>query len=151
VNKAIGAVVVLLGIVFIILLMPNVVNSTTQFRTASQTDPFAATSTAAGISQANITLTQPLWNGQTQYITVTSDNITDGPRVSAYAGSTKVVTVIGLASNISRNLTAVYSIGNLNNYAGADAFAGLSPTMMIVGVLLLAIGAIVFVFVKGKN
>jgi hypothetical protein len=150
-NKAVGAIVVFLGIVFIILLMPNVVNSTTQFRTATQTDPFSATSTAVGVTTANLTLTQGLWQGQTQYIKVTSDNATDGPRVTAYDPVTNNITVSGLAANVTRNITAVYSIGNLQNYVGADAFAGLSPTMMIIGILLLCIGTVVFIFVKGRN
>jgi len=134
---------VIAGVAFLIMLLPPMMGGLEGFRTNDQTDAYSVT-TGGGVTTANVTLTQPLYQNGTQYASVTSNYSADVPLVTGFQSGTRALEVSGLTAGQSRTLTVVYKILALD--ANVDTAAGLSPTIFtfgIIGLILIAlVGAV---------
>ncbi len=138
----------LLGACFILLLLPSVLPAMNQFRSTDFTEQHGTVTTAAGVTSANVTLSQDLFEDRTSEVSeITSTFVNDFPIASTYTTASNKLLVIGLAASENRTLTIKYKIGRLDDYVGADVGATTWPLMLLLGVLGV-IGASIYVAYK---
>ncbi len=143
-------ITVILGAVLVILLMAAMLSGLTSFRSTSVTDLFNNT-TGVAETTANLTLTQPILDGDRLNVTVLSSNITsDAPIAYTYQSATNILNVSGLAASDARRLTVTYRVGSLTAFPGVDIAAKFWPLFIVVGVIGVVVGAIVDAF-KGNG
>lgn len=82
------------------------------FRTDPRTDSFL-TATGVGISSANVTLLEDLFDCDTDSVEIDSDVSTDNPLPSTYNCTSRVLLIIGLTTNTSRTLDVTYDVDAL--------------------------------------
>lgn len=133
----------------IILLLPAMLLGIDQFRLVDQVDPFTATP-GAGITAANLTLSQELYNDETRNASVTANVTEAAPIASSYVSATKVLLVTGLVSEVPHYLTVTYKIDRLGDYYGAGAGAKVVPVLLILGILCIVGGAGYQAFKRGE-
>lgn len=133
----------------IILWMMPATSAIYDFRTDLQADTFA-TSTAAGVTSANSTLTKAIVDNDTSTITITS-NISEAPAFNSYNATNRQLNTIGLTANTIRTLTVTYDVTALAGADALDTFIGtwfiyiwyvLIIAFPIVGVLAILTGRI---------
>ncbi len=142
------ALIVLVGIAFLILLAKPLMGGLESFRTQSQTDNFSIATSNVQTS-INITLTHPLFQADTHYATVSSNVNTDVPLASNYTASTNKLTVSGLTANITRLLTVSYSIGALDS--NVDAAVRQMPSIWFYGIVALIFLSIAIVVIAMRR
>lgn len=148
--KTVGiAVLGLIAIFFIAFQLPNLFNAVTDFRTTALTEGYATT-TAAGVTSANITLAKPVFQDDIIYVTTSSNVTLDVPSPQSYVTATRVVLVGGLQASTTRMLTVVYKTPKLGIYATADTTVSFFPALLIVLMISLPI-LIIVVAVKGRG
>ncbi len=130
----------LIAAVIIILMLPAVLLSIDDFRLVDQKDPFNVT-TAAGVTSANITLSQDLYGGNTANAAVSSNETDDAPIAASYTTATNVLNITGLVESNTRRLDVTYSIDRLGDYFGAATGSKVLPILMILGILCIVGGA----------
>lgn len=97
------------GAMLLILIMPLLFVSIQDARTDTYTQQFGDISTAANVTTANLTLATEVWEDAVSSITgITSSISTETASADAYNTSGRLLTVGGLASAASRNLTVEY-------------------------------------------
>lgn len=139
----------LVAAVIIILLLPASILAIDQFRLDEQTDPFNVT-TAAGVTSANITLSQELYGDETRNASVSSNLTADAPVASDYTGSTQVLYITGLQASESHQLSVEYKIDRMGDYFGAGTGAKVLPILLILGILCIVGGAGYQAFGRGE-
>ena len=137
--KSVGT---LIGACLIILLLGAVLAGITSFRSAEYEEPHNVT-TAGGVTTANITITQDLFNDDTAFATIASNDTDDAAVPSSYTTSTNTLSISGLAASTTRQLTVTYRYGQLGDYWGADLGARVWPLMIVLGVIGVIVGAVV--------
>ncbi len=136
-------VMLLLGALVIILLLPSTVPSIQDFRSESFTEAQGSITTAAGITSANVTLTQDLFDDATsEIVSITSSDATDIPLATTYTAASNKLLVIGLNDDASRTLTIVYKIGTLTDFWGVDLASRTLLTFIILGVIGVVAAAV---------
>lgn len=80
------------------------------FRTDLRTDDFLTT-TAVGVTTANETLLDDLYDNDIGSVDIVSDNATDTPLANSYNATSRVINVIGLGANATRTLEISYDVG----------------------------------------
>lgn len=115
------------------------------FRTDEVDETFAVT-TAAGVTTANVTLDNELWNDGVAFASATSNSTGDSPTIDTYASATQVLTVGGLAANTTRTLTVTYDISGLDDYTAAEGAITKIPVFFILFPVLLGFLVIVWFF-----
>lgn len=133
----------------IVLMMAGFMSALNSFMVKTQTDPYTVT-TAAGVTSANVTLSQDLYAGATSRVTVSSTDTTDNPIAWTYTTATRVLLVTGLEANTSRTLTIAYDIDNLTVFWGAGVTAKVIPTLLLLGVLSIVAGGVRSAFTHGE-
>lgn len=142
---AIGFAMVL--VVFGFLLFPSLTDSVHDAQTQSYTDTFTSVATAAGVTNASVTLAQTLYNAAIDEVTsITSDNTNDLPSADSFTASTDALKIKSLAANDSRNLTVIYNISDTDDYTGTSSFLNLTPLLVLLGVLAVMAVAVFVVF-----
>lgn len=133
----------------IILLLYAMILALDQFRLEDRTDYFTV---ASGATSANVTLTQDLYNDDTQNVSSVSSNVTtDAAVASTYTSSTNVLLISGLDSSASHYLTVVYSIDRLGEYYGAGAASRVLPVLLILGIISIVGGAVFQAYSKVRE
>lgn len=116
------------------------------FRTDLQEDTFS-TDTAVGVTTANVTLSDELYDDDTQTIDILSSISDDVPAYSSYNGTTRLLGISGLSANTTRVLTVTYDVDAL---AGSDAinnFLDVVPWVWLMCIAVFAPAALVSMFV----
>jgi hypothetical protein len=142
--KAVGTII---GACLIILLLGAVLSGITSFRSAEYEEPHNVT-TAGGVTSANITLTQDLFNDDTAFATISSNDTDDAAVPSSYTAGTNTLLISGLAASTTRQLTVTYRYGQLGDYWGADLGARAWPLILVLGVFGVVAGAVVSTYSK---
>jgi hypothetical protein len=126
------AIEILLGVSVFIILLAAVFGGITSLRSAEYVEPHNI-STTAGVTSADIVLTQELFDSQTSWVTITSNYTSDAAIPVSYIAATKTLTVGGLIENHSRRLTITYRYNQLVSYWAADLMARTWPLLLILG------------------
>lgn len=137
-NKIAIAVIVLFAVVIIAILMPSFMSGISDFRTDITSDVFSV-STAAGVTAANVTLSNTLWDNDTSSISITSNYTSDAPAVDAYLSGSKQLTVDGLIASNTHTLTVTYETGALGDYEAAETAVTFTPIMVLAAIIILPI------------
>lgn len=143
----ITAVLAVFGVIVMVVVFPSFMSGVEDTQTNTQTDTFNVT-TAAGVTNSTVTLSQPLWNSDTQNVdTLSSDGGGgDNPVASSYTAPSRGLLVTGLDASKTRNLTATYKTDALEDYQGIGEGLPVLPAIGFFAVLAIAIGAIWRVF-----
>jgi len=137
------SLMLLLGACVIILLLAAVVVGVQDFRSEDYTEAHGVVTTAAGVTSANITLTQDLFMDRTSEVqSVTSNLTSDVPLSASYTSATNRLLVSGLVASETRTITVVYKIGRLDDYYAVEMASRTLLTFLILGVIGLAAGAV---------
>lgn len=133
--KAIGA---LIGVGFFILFLGlAIMPALTGFRGESVTAPYNISS---GNTTATITLANDVLDDNKVNIhPITSNEATDAPVAWTYVADTHVLTVSGLDSGVSRQLSVTYLYPRLDGIT--DTAAHYTPTFLILAGIAVAGGA----------
>lgn len=123
-----GFLVILLTAILFLLPVPDGIRD---FVSDISNDTFESTVTGAGVTNATVTLADPLYNNNRNFASVTSSNTTDSPSISAYNATTQNVTIIGLAADTTRTLTISYSVFTLPGGDAVETLCGYIPLFWI--------------------
>ncbi len=123
------SVIILLTAMVLVLFLPANLTSINDFRSRDYVEPHNITT--ASETTAAVTLSQSLFSSQTANVALVSNDTSDAPIPQTYVSSTKILTVIGLAPNITRQLTVTYKIDALTDYLGAGIFAKIWPALLL--------------------
>lgn len=111
------------------------------FRTDLRTDEFTSP-TGVGVTSANVTLGEPLYDDDTQTIDILSDLSTDTPAFSSYTTATRVVNISGLSANTTRILTVSYDVDALGGSDALNTFVGYVPWMWMLIIIVFPIAGL---------
>lgn len=126
--------IITIAIAFVI--FPVILEGTHDIRVDDATGQFAGVATGVGVTTATVTLTDPLYDADTYWVSnIGSTEGTDTPTASSYASATQNLTVGGLAENKTRTLTVAYSADALTNYSGVSPLVTVAPLIIFVGLL----------------
>lgn len=128
------AALLIISAILIIGFLPFAVASIEEFRSVDYSEPHIV-DTGIGETDADVVLSQDLFNDATANVSLSSDNGDDAPIPSAYTAATHTLNISGLADDDSRTMTITYKIGALDDYFGADLGARMWPTMLILCVI----------------
>lgn len=142
-NKALGTVLAIVGIAITFIVFPIIMDATSDVQTNAESQVFAAQATGAGVTEVDVVLTEDLWESLVAHVTsVTSDNVADTPVAGSYAAATNTLTVTGLAASDTRELTVAYTADALTDYTGMSAMVGVTPLLVWVSIIGIAIAGI---------
>lgn len=143
--KVVGAIVAIFGVILLFNFMPNLTDSTHELQTDAATQSFAAVTTGAGETAADVVLTVDPYKDRTTSITsITSDNVLDvDPLVAAtYTTATNTLHVTGLVASQSRTLTVNYEIDALTDFTMMGTIVSWTPVLIVIGALAVVGGVI---------
>lgn len=84
------------------------------FRTDDRIDTFTVI-TAAGVANATVQLTRPIYDDDTSTIEFSSNDIDDAPIYSSYNATTRALIFGGLAANTTRSVDITYDVDALSS------------------------------------
>lgn len=119
--------------------------STYAFRTDLREDSFTV-STGAGVTSANVTLFDEVYDDDTSTISIVSDDVDDTPLYSSYNSTTRQLTFSGLAASTDRTVTVTYDADALQGASVFHTLMDQAPWLYILMVIVLPIGGLVAVW-----
>ncbi len=146
-----ATVLAIVGIAITMIVFPIIMDSTHDVQTNADSQVFAAVVTGAGVVEADVVLTDAVWEDLVANVTsVTSNNVADTPVAATYTAATNTLHVTGLAAADTRGLTVAYTNDALTNYTGMSAMVGVTPLLIWVAIIGIAVAGI-WVGFKGKG
>lgn len=143
---------VILGIIMVavmFVIFPIVMDSAHTLQTDAEVQTEAAVVTGAGVTDADIVLTEALWDDDNTYVTsITSDNVLDTPVAGVYTAGTLSLNVTGLAAADTRTLVLTYEYDGLTDYTGMGALVAVAPLLLFLAVIGAVVGGL-YVLFKG--
>jgi hypothetical protein len=143
---------VILGIIMVavmFVIFPIVMDSAHTLQTDAEVQTEAAVVTGAGVTDADIVLTEALWDDDNTYVTsITSDNVLDTPVAGVYTAGTLSLNVTGLAAADTRTLVLTYEYDGLTDYTGMGALVAVAPLLLFLAVIGAVVGGL-YVSFKG--
>ena len=119
------------------------------FRTDLRTDTFS-TDTAAGVTSANETLLESLYEGDLGSIDIFSDDATDVPLGSSYNATSRLLNVTGLTANATRTLDVSYDVDALQGSEAINTLVDRVPWIWFL--IIVAFGpAALFAIFTGRT
>ena len=115
------------------------------FLTELRTDTFS-TSTAVGVTSANETLLEDLYDGDIGSVDIDSDLATDVPLGNSYNATSQVLLVTGLTDNTTRTLQINYDVNALEGFGAIVALIDRMPFIWIIIVFTFAPAALYAIF-----
>ena len=108
------ALLIMFGVMFMIIVMPFLINGIHDARTDTFEESFASTTTAAGVVSANVSLSYNLFADAAANVNSVSSNVTsDSPSASTYNTVGDILLVTGLTASQTRTLTVNYDIASV--------------------------------------
>jgi hypothetical protein len=143
---------VILGIIMVavmFVIFPIVMDSAHTLQTDAEVQTEAAVVTGAGVTDADIVLTEALWDDDNTYVTsIVSDNVLDTPVAGVYTAGTLSLNVTGLAAADTRTLVLTYEYDGLTDYTGMGALVAVAPLLLFLAVIGAVVGGL-YVSFKG--
>lgn len=141
----------LIILVDIILWMLPYTQAVYDYRTDIYEDTYPLTETAAGITTANVVLTNPIYNNDTNTIDLYSDLSTDVPVYGAYNTTTRLLSVNGCTAASNRTLRVDYDINALTSQPALSTFMDWLPYIWMIMLAVLPMAAIYVIVRYGKS
>lgn len=137
-DKIFIGVIVIIFLIIAITFLPDLTDATHEMITDFDTMSGDIT-TGAGETSGDVTLPQPLYNDETQYVsTITSSHDPDNPVASSYAAASNALTVGGLAESQTRTVTVTYAYDATGDFVGLKSGGRMLPTLILLMVIALA-------------
>ena len=131
----------IIGCMIAFVMFPMVLTGADEIQIDDQTDVLS--STTAGVTTDDVTLTEPLYDDDVTNVTsITSDNGSDAPTADSYATATRVLTVGGLEATGTRSLTILYEADATDGYTGLGSMVKFGPLIIFMGIILAAVGSL---------
>ncbi len=115
------------------------------FRTDVRTDSFAH-ETLLGETTANVTLTKPVYDSDTNTIDILSSISTDSPAYASYNGTSRLLGIDGLVASENRTLTVSYDIDALEASDAINTLMDNLPYIWLICIAVFAPAALVALF-----
>lgn len=107
--------------------------------------------TGAGVTTANVVLTNPIYNDDTNTIELFSDLSTDVPLFGAYNTTTRLLSVNGCTASANRTLRVDYDIDALVSQPALSTFMDWLPYIWMIIISVLPMAAIYVIIRYGKS
>ncbi len=147
-GKMMGIVFGLIGIIIVFYMFPTLLTSLDDMKEAEYTETFSGVTTAAGVTNASVTLSINLMDDSITNVKSITSSIAESASPESYVTATDKLYIKSLAPNTSRNLTVTYDIDDLAEYEGLSEFTGLMPLLLIIGALGLVLVGVWRMFKK---
>ena len=151
--KPLGLLMLSISIIFIaigLIILPVVLDgvSGSLIHQQSQTDTETGISTGVGVTTANTTLTQTLFNNSVSEVTSVTSNISESSLAASSFTSPNLL-LTGLTANTTRTIVTVYDYADLlANYSGLYTVLLITPLLVIISFLA---ASVVFGFMGVKR
>lgn len=136
--------------VAVILWMLPITQSVYDYRTDIYYDYYNWETVAANTT-ANVVLTNPIYNNDTNTITIQSDLATDVPLYSAYNTTTRLLDMTGLTAGANRTLTVYYDINALLSQPALSTLMDWLPYIWMIMVSVLPMAGIYAIIKYGRG
>ena len=131
----------LIMMVSVFLWLLPITESTYAFRTDLREDSFTV-ETLAGITTANVTLFDEVYDDDTSTISIISSDADDSPLYSSYNSTTRLLTFSGLAESTNRTIDVSYDIDALSGHGVFHTLMDHAPWLYIVLVIALPLASL---------
>jgi len=118
------------------------------FRTDLREDNFTV-STAAGVTSANVTLFDEVYDDDTSTISIVSNDADDAPLYTSYNATTRQMLFSGLAVSTDRTVTVTYDVDALSGNSVFHTLMDQAPWLYILIIIALPIAGLVAIW-KGR-
>ncbi len=142
------AIIVIVGAIILLGALAYGIMPTIQDFQTENIDQNINVSTGVGVTTATMTLGSTVWNDSLAYLAISSNNSSDVPIATSYNVTSKALTVSGLSDNTTRILTISYKTNGLDEYRGVEQATTALPTVLIVGIIAVVLGAVVIAFMR---
>ena len=117
------------------------------FRTALRTDTFL-TATVVGVTSANATLGDDLYDEDTGSVDIDSDDTTDTPVANSYNVTSQVLNITGLSANTTRVLEITYAFDALVGFDAINTVVDRFPFIWLLLIIIFPVAAIASLFLR---
>ncbi len=135
----------LIVFVAVLLWLLPVTGAIYDFRTDSRTDTFLQ-ETLPGETTANVTLTKPIYDDDTNTIDLLSSISTDSPAYASYNATSRLLGIDSLAASENRTLTVSYDIDALNASPAISTLMDNLPYLWLICIAVFPGAALVAIF-----
>lgn len=135
----------LIIVVAAILFMLPITEMVYDFRTDLREDTFT-TATAVGVTTANETLLDDLYDDDTGSVDIDSDLATDVPLPSSYNATSQQLLVEGLTANTTRILIIAYDVDALDGSVAVNIIMDRLPLIWLLVIIAFAPAALFAIF-----
>lgn len=118
------------------------------YRTDMREDSFNY-ETGGAEATANVSLHTPIYDNDTNTITILSDLATDIPLFAAYNTTTRVLDMTGMTLAANRTIRVSYDINALADHDALDTFIGWIPFIWIILIAVMPMAGIYVVIRYG--
>ncbi len=125
----------------VMLWMLPITEGTYDFRTDIQEDTFSS-DTVVGQTTENVTLSQILYDNDTQTIDLLSSISDDVPAYASYNTTTRLLGISGLSANTTRVLTVSYDVSALAGNDAIDNLLDIVPWIWMLCIVAFPMAAI---------
>lgn len=138
------SLLLLCGALLLIICLPLFFTALHDAKVDEFSQTYAEISTGAGVTSANVTLSEDLWNSAIPSVLSASSNISgDSPSASAYNEVSRILTVGGLKSSSIRTIEVNYEIETTREDAASlGVFLTIIAFIMILSIIGLFARAI---------
>lgn len=116
------------------------------FRTDLRTDTFAGTATGGAETTANLSLTNFVFDDDTETIEILSDDGADVPLLSSYNTTTRLTDITGLAVSSNRTITIMYDIDALSESKAVSTILDRVPAIFLLVVIAFPMAGLFAIF-----
>ncbi len=142
-----GALIIILSV---ILFMLPITRAVYDYRTDIRMDSFNY-ETGGAVTVANVSLHDPVYDDDTDTISILSDLATDIPLFSAYNTTTRLVDMTGLTAAANRTLRVYYDIDALSDHTALNTFISWIPLIWILLVSIFPIAGFYLIISGAKR
>lgn len=115
------------------------------FRTELRTDNFNVT-TGVGVTTATVVLVKPVYDDDTDTISISSDNVSEVPTYASYNTTSKALGIANLSANTTRALSVSYDVTALEDNTALEVLLDRVPMIYWILLILFPIAGLVFIF-----
>lgn len=120
------------------------------FQTDLREDTFTV-NTAVGVTSANVTLVEEVYDDDVTTISVSSDLSTDEPLYSSYNTTTRQTLFTGLTANTTRTLTVGYDVDALEGGDAINTVADRLAWFWLISIIVFAPAALAAIFIGRRE
>lgn len=135
----------LIIVVAAILFMLPLTEASYDFRTDVRSDSYTL-STSPAITASNVTLHKPLYDNDTQTVTVFSYLATDNIAAVSYNSTTRLLELSGLVDNVTRLVDVSYDIDALGASGAISNLIDKVPWIWLLSIIAFPVAALFAIF-----